>query len=64
MKAKYILNAVSVLDRAYAMIDKPDANRSPQEVGSLLAALFGARTDLEIYSGLREVEVSIEKDAA
>jgi hypothetical protein len=64
MKAEHIMNAITVLDRAYALFDKRESDRTPQEVGSMMAALYGARTDLEIFSGIRELEITVEKEAA
>lgn len=62
MKAQYILKAIRALDNAYSLFD--NNNRTPQQVGTLMAELFDARSSLEIFSGLREMEITVEREEA
>lgn len=64
MKAEHILTAIRVLDRAYALFDKNERDRTPEEIGRMMAALYSSRTDLEIFSGIRELEITVEKEEA
>ncbi len=58
MQSKYILNAVQAMKDA----ERLSRTMEPFEFGRIKANLIDARIDLEIYSGIQDVEISVEPD--
>lgn len=58
MKAKYLIAAIDAMreanDITYSM--------TPEKLGTILAKLQMARIDLQVHSGLSDVELSVEKE--
>ncbi len=60
MKAEYILNAI----HAMQTIENIDPWTDPGAFGRARAKLYFARIHLETRSGLNDIEIDIEKEAA
>ena len=60
MKARYILEAIAAMKAA----DRINYSMEPHEFGTIKGSLAFARINLEVESGLRDVEIEIEKGDA
>jgi len=62
MKAKYIIEAIEQLHAAEAEVLNPTL--TPYERGVLSAKLWTAAHDLKYQSGLMNIDIPVEKEAA
>ena len=58
MKAKYIIEAIQAMKAAESMT----YSTPPEVMGKVQAELTMARCSLQAFSGLNDVEVSVEKE--
>ena len=63
MKAEYIIEAIQILREA-SVINPYNGDAGAFELGKLQARASQAASTLLVYSGLNQVEVAVEKDAA
>jgi hypothetical protein len=60
MRAEYIINAIQAMRAA----DRLGFTMDPKDFANILHRLYTARIELEHHSGLRVLEITVEKETA